>query len=257
MRECPDPAAPPEWRSRFSCALHDKHQVDTHRLLPPPHPVTHDHVQEVACSGSHGECSVSGCCQSASYTCYEHGQHFAMCLPTGSCRDFWPAGAHASCEVKERSTTCAAPGGDCAQSQCCSDADHTCFQKDAISHEAKCMRGCGTGVDGAWDCTVIDKTKRGTSPPPPPPPPPMPLYYPTYMMTCADFERRTSIHSRSCSELTNPVSCNAHFREPPGRAPMTPFAHVLEPCTWITVGRLADNCAQGDPLECTPAMISG
>ena len=124
------------------------------------------------------------------------------------------------------------------------------------------MRGCsgttgGGDLDG-WACNVIDKTKRLNPPPSPPPPPPQPLYHATYGTTCADFARRTlTVHGGACSDLLDPVSCNARFRESNTLVPSTHFAHVVEPCTWILVGRSAGHCAQGDPIECTPAMISG
>ena len=51
---------------------------------------------------------------------------------------------------------CAGPSGDCSQSHCCAQPEYTCFQKDTITHEAKCMRGCskyGAGLEG-WACNV-------------------------------------------------------------------------------------------------------
>ena len=121
------------------------------------------------------------------------------------------------------------------------------------------MKGCsskGTGLEG-WQCNVIDLYKRSLQPPSPPPPPPVPIYHPTYGTTCADFARRATIFHQSCSQFTDPVSCNAHYRESATLQTKTPFAHVIEPCTWLMFGKYARSCAQGDPIECTPAMVSG
>lgn len=248
LRECPDPASPPEWQRQYSCRIHDKAQVDTRQLLP-----QHHSRSQSTCSPNHGECTVAGCCASPGYSCYEHGPHFAMCLPTGTCETFWPNTSHATCAVKERKNECAGPSGDCSQSTCCSDPGYKCFQKDSVSHEARCMRGCssyGEGLEG-WECNLIDKNIN--PPPAPPPPPPQPYYRPTYDTTCKTFASKQSIHSRSCSEITDGASCNSHYRESQSILPSTPFAHVLEPCVWVF---FAKKCAQGGPVECTPAMIA-
>lgn len=178
MRVCPDPGSAEQ--QSFSCAIHDRNQIDTQQLLPHRHGSSHQ-----TCSPNRGECTVSGCCENPGYTCYERGEHYAMCLPGGECRSFWPESTGASCSVRARQSECAAAGGDCSQSNCCSAEGYTCFQRDAISHEAKCMRGChsdGEGLSG-WECNVIDIHTR--PPPAPPAPPPGPY--------CARSARQLSI----------------------------------------------------------------
>lgn len=93
---------------------------------------------------------AAGCCENPSNICYERGYagpalncdlplaargthqlasrgapslarpHFALCLPAGECRDFWPESTGATCNVRAHETDCAPAHGDCSQSTCCS-----------------------------------------------------------------------------------------------------------------------------------------
>ena len=51
-------------------------------------------------------------------------------------------GEAATCEELRPPEHCAAAHQDCSQAQCCDDPGFTCFQRDRITHEARCMRGC-------------------------------------------------------------------------------------------------------------------
>jgi len=239
MRECPDPAS----SEPFSCNLHDRAQVVTSAL------VSRSDALQQTCSPNRGECTVSGCCQHDGFTCYEKGPNYSECLRTGSCEDTWPTTASCTARAPPKGVGCGGRGGDCSASNCCSDSDYTCFQKDAWSHIAKCMRGCSPGSDGlhGWECNVLNRSP----PPAPPAPPPASLFRATYGTTCSTFKSRVSIHSHACDMIKDEATCSLRFREASTIAPTTPGRHVLEPCVWFQ-----NTCATGGPVECTPAQVT-
>lgn len=78
----------------------------------------------------------------------------------------------AVCVVYAAASGCASPGADCRSSKCCSNSEHTCFEKN--DYWGSCKSKCTPGIDTAdppeyqepWSCKVI-----GTPPATPAPPP--------------------------------------------------------------------------------------
>lgn len=238
MKTCPDPASP----DPFTCAIHDKAQLESVALTPA------DPLRDT-CSPNRGECTVAGCCTTPGFTCYEKAEHYAECLRTGECESTWGADASCTARAPPKGVGCAGAGGDCSASNCCTDPAYKCFQKDPVSHIARCMRGCSPDspeLEG-WQCNVL-----GRSPPPAPPsPPPQPVFRATYGTTCATFKSRTSIHTNACSIITDDQRCNAAFHESTRQVATVAGAHVLAPCVWFLGA-----CATGGPIECTPAQVT-
>lgn len=247
LRTCPDPADP----EPYTCKMHDKAQIDTKQLQPHRFGSAH-----LSCSPNRSPCTQTACCENPEQTCYAKGPYFSMCLPTGTCREHWPSPESATCEERRPPDNCAAASQDCSEARCCAEAGYTCFQKDPISHEARCMRGCtAAGVGDGWQCNIIDK--RLSPPPSPPRPPPQPLYRPTREITCMDFKMRESVGMRPCSDMSDTADadkeavCNNRFRESNAR-PSKEGTHMLEPCIWAPWG----GCAVGGPVECSPAQVT-
>ena len=48
-----------------------------------------------------------------------------MCLPTGGCREHWPAESGATCEPKHPPDNCAAASHECSEAKCCADEGYT------------------------------------------------------------------------------------------------------------------------------------
>ena len=178
-----------------------------------------------------------------------------MCLPRGECRGFWPESTGATCNVRERPTDCSAKSSDARKRTAARMkairairrmAGRMSHAACAAAHEAGNSLGWTIG-NAMWSIGISIRRRPRQH---------------HHLNRCT--AQRMGRHVRRLCPFRVYIQRRArHYRrahvqlEVPGE-PYTavtrrPGSHVLERCVWVYGARA---CAQGEPVECTPAQVT-
>jgi len=144
---------------QFGCPQCDADQW-THR------PYNLGWYQIKRCSEDSENCMHTACCYDPGRKCYKKDDHWASCLPAGSCKagevnPSDPPEFKTLWNCTDIATLCSADHEDCRETRCCKDPSSQCYVKD--EHWASCRSSCMPGVDPdelqkyqtPWNCSKL------------------------------------------------------------------------------------------------------